>query len=438
MRLLRMSSTEHNFNHLAIEGCFKKLQATRDAYRPLEEAYDDLEERLDREDYEVAELELRISKQDLWVPESRENDLDSQSSNSDAGFPDSRSISSNSDADDSDILDVTREQHHPLFSKYLSRLGDADLRREDHSELVIEHKYLLEAQEARQRFGIELLPEDQIKLASFPAEEAKLLDNLREIEADIERLRLECLLESLLDDGDVLSNRDAAIEQPLTLYSRLDGTSESDIILQNDTAPPRTQDEGAASEVTRKAVTHTLSGRDDDWLCKFVNLGMFSNDYSQDILQNDIFQDIRNQRLLVNQSQHGEHLGPSETQEIPEGIDPFLTVITQLERSADISPAPKESSFPSLSPNANTMTCDYTTRTMDIPSYGTPFGTIPRHEPKDLYECSPSSKIPPPPAPSPSASQSSYPPKSGLSSSSDSPTICMHCNRSFSRPSDFK
>lgn len=187
MKLVRERRTQDCHGDSALEACFKKLQATRDEYGPLEETYDALEERLDREEYEVTQLEEQLLTRGL---SNRESDLDSDKCSS--------------DSDDSENLVVIGEPHHPLYEQYLSRLGDADLCHETHSDLLIERENLLDAQQLRQRVGKELQPQDQMRLANFPVEEAKILEELRHIEEDVERLRLECLQAGLLgeDEGE--------------------------------------------------------------------------------------------------------------------------------------------------------------------------------------------------------------------------------------------
>jgi hypothetical protein len=49
-KLSRQSWVDGSHNDLVLETSFKKLQAIRDRYGPLEEAYNRLEEPLDKED----------------------------------------------------------------------------------------------------------------------------------------------------------------------------------------------------------------------------------------------------------------------------------------------------------------------------------------------------------------------------------------------------
>lgn len=209
MRLIRERRVLGSVDDIALEASFKRLQHTRDKYGPLEEAYNALEERLDREEYEVAELEEQILEHGILAPGSQDVYHDLQYS----------------DAADAQV-EVTREPQHPLYEEYMSRLGDADLCREAHSDLVIEHEELLDAQQVRQRVGRELQPEDQMILANFAAEEAKILGELRRIEADVERLRLECIQNGLLgeevqaDETDILKPSNGSVDLGKAEYDK--------------------------------------------------------------------------------------------------------------------------------------------------------------------------------------------------------------------------
>jgi hypothetical protein len=190
MKLLRERRTQDKPNDLALEGCLRKLQDAREHYGPLEDAYNELEKRLDREEYEITKVENRILKSGVPKPGNHDSDLDS--------------LSSSSDEEHLEILEGIGEgePNHPLYKEYLSRQGDGDLCREAHLNLVIEYENLLEAEEVRQRHGKEVRLENQTKLAKFPAAEAKILEELKKIEADVERLRVECIREGLFGEAE--------------------------------------------------------------------------------------------------------------------------------------------------------------------------------------------------------------------------------------------
>jgi hypothetical protein len=211
VKLSRQTWINGSHEDLALEASFKKLQAIRDTYGPLEEAYNTLEDRLDKEEYDLAELEEKMFKNGVPIPESHDSDLESQSNSSDEGG--------------SENLEIIKEQRNPLYKEYMSRLGDASLRREAYSYLLSEHDHLLEALEASQRYGRELLAEDQTTLAKFYAKEARMSEELREIDADIERLRLECIRKGLLpedegDENDILQTSDGVVGPEQAEYNR--------------------------------------------------------------------------------------------------------------------------------------------------------------------------------------------------------------------------
>jgi len=185
MKLIRERRVQGSQDDLALEACFQKLQDARNEYGPLEEAYNELEEQLNREEYEAKELEEKMLKSEIKAP----------------GF-DIDSCSSSSSGRDSEAPKIVRELAHPLYDEYMSRLADADHCHEALTDLMIDHENLLYAQEVRRRVGRELLPEDQLTLENFPAAEAKLRDELRRIKADVEHLRLECVREGLFGENE--------------------------------------------------------------------------------------------------------------------------------------------------------------------------------------------------------------------------------------------
>lgn len=185
MRHVRKKRVQASPADSALEALFERLQAARKEYGSLEESYDAHEERLDREEYNITRIQKRILS-GVSLAMDGDNDVSSLSGSSEEGSED---------------LEDMQKPNHPLYEEYLSRLGDLNLCHEEHFNLVAEYYTLLERQETRQRHGEPLHPQTEIVLAKFPAAEAKILERLREIEADVERLRRECIQEGLLGEG---------------------------------------------------------------------------------------------------------------------------------------------------------------------------------------------------------------------------------------------
>lgn len=144
----------------------------------IEESGESRMDEKNRKEYKLTKLERQMIQHDLLMLIGLDGNLDSQSSSIYEG--------------DSEIWKFPREEHH-LLDEYMQRLGDADLCRQAHLDLVIDYENLLEAQEVRQKIGRDLLLEDWETLANFPAEEARILKELRQINANVRRLRLECI-----------------------------------------------------------------------------------------------------------------------------------------------------------------------------------------------------------------------------------------------------
>jgi hypothetical protein len=211
VKLCRQRWLNGSQDELALKAGFEKLQATRNGYGPLEEEYNMLEERLDREEFELAELEEKMLKNSTPVSASQDTDLELQSSSSDES--------------DSETSEAMKEQQNPLYKEFMSRLGDAGIHREAYSYLLFEHENLLEAEEVSQRYGREFPIKDQIALAKFDAREAKMLEEQREIDTDLERLRQECIRTGLLpgetsEEIDILQTSDGSVDpEPAEYYT---------------------------------------------------------------------------------------------------------------------------------------------------------------------------------------------------------------------------
>jgi hypothetical protein len=204
MRHVREKRVQASSVDSALEASFERLQAARREYGSLEESYNAHEERLDREEHNITRIQKRILS-GVSLAGDGDNDVSSLSGSSEEGSED---------------LEDMQKPNHPLYEKYLSRLGDLNLCHEEHFNLVAEYDALLEQQEIRQRHGEPLHPQTEIVLAKFPAAEAKILERLREIEADVERLRRECIQVELLGEGrdeEVLSEGEESEYQKYSL-----------------------------------------------------------------------------------------------------------------------------------------------------------------------------------------------------------------------------
>lgn len=183
MRTQQSDGRDEDFQ--ALEEHYRQLQAARDKYGPLEESYNALEERLDREEYEITKLEERLRE--------GQSDIQSQLDESDA-------LSSAFDDDQSEGRVLIESDDYTLYDEYLSRQGDADMVREDIAELRFEYQMLQEARMSRRKVGHQLSPEDQAIWDNFFTKEAVLSERLEQIELDVERLRIQCIEAGLMPE----------------------------------------------------------------------------------------------------------------------------------------------------------------------------------------------------------------------------------------------
>lgn len=364
------------------------------------------------------------------------------------------------DEEDSEGSEVDTDRPHPLYGEYLSRLGDADLCREAYTDLINEHEALLEAQHVRRKVGLELQVEDQATLDSFYVKEAEISEELRRIEEDAERLR-QRLREARLsewedEESDILQPSEGleadqancrdhqALLQQVESAGLLDIPESSvesrpspDFWIEDvlDMLGHSPRNAAAEPDIVVEDTLSTFIEPNGAWLDDFVDTRMFSNDLWPDPFGFEMFGDVNDQHEPAAQTHNIEHLEPFEIQEATIYIDPCLTVMTQTERTNDVSPDLKETPFP-LAEH------DTTAGTKDFQSLSTPYGASSSDNPKDFPSCTSHLKIPLSPPQSPPSLQKSIEslssPGAGTSSSNENPKQCSFCNRLFSRPSDLR
>jgi hypothetical protein len=346
-------------------------------------------------------------------------------------------------------------QAHPLYEYYLSRLGEVDLYRERHSDLISQHEFAHEAQRFRRSVGLELQPENQAALDSFAVAEAKISGEIRQIERDIQRLKTEIRQEARInewEDGesgilqvsDLLDETDQAGH---TKYSGLMQQLESTGLLEiaDSTVESRLSSDSYTSEfvesldVPAVQLDHyaieqwSLPEPNGDWLRNFLETPMSSNEIWPDFSEFEMYGDINDQHEPNPQVQNAEQLEMFDFREETLYIDPSLTVMTQSERPNDISPDLKEPVF-SLS--------DKDSATMIVEFSSTPSNSTSCDIPRNLHQCTSCLKVPlslPQSPPSPkTSSESPSSPKIKPSSSNENANKCAYCNRTFSRLGDLR
>ncbi|KAH9204946.1 hypothetical protein DL95DRAFT_493963 [Leptodontidium sp. 2 PMI_412] len=166
-----------------LDSLYDTMQEARDAYGPLEYDYDRTEEMLDDTEFEMAMIEGRIYRDTVNIlPGSTV--LVNQHSDTSPLAPSSFM----------GLSEEYQEEYDPLHAQYLSRLGDLDLAKERYHSSRQEHANLLATQESRAKVGLELHESLLITLTQLPKQETALEAEIAEIETDVERLRLECLV----------------------------------------------------------------------------------------------------------------------------------------------------------------------------------------------------------------------------------------------------
>jgi hypothetical protein len=170
---------------------FEECQKARDTFQPLENDYNAVEAQLDRQEYELAEVEKKFyGPQD---PQARESYSEPEES---IVFDDPDSPT------ESDLAANAFSEYPPLLFEYMSRTGDAEIVRERLEYLRGHRAALVEEQSSREAVGLSLDAESRAFLENFDNSHKQLLKKLAVIESDVNRLRRACEEEGLIRPDD--------------------------------------------------------------------------------------------------------------------------------------------------------------------------------------------------------------------------------------------
>jgi hypothetical protein len=173
-----------------IADLMQDCQDARDEYGPLEDDCTTLEDQLSGQELRLARIEEDFYNRPKASPISHPDD---------SVNPAFRSVSPESKSYFNGLEDMDT---HPLVSKFLSRLGDLDLLRERHEDLVDDSEALEKERDSRSRFQLPLDSEDQDWLDNARKSEEKLLEEIHTAEADVAVIRNQCLEMGLVDEND--------------------------------------------------------------------------------------------------------------------------------------------------------------------------------------------------------------------------------------------
>ncbi|KAL9621910.1 MAG: hypothetical protein Q9160_003731 [Pyrenula sp. 1 TL-2023] len=208
MTSLNIFFATHDFPEIGIiKDEYEKFREALDGYLPKEHDYNQLEDDLNQEEYELKELESkayrkleRLDRRSVKEEESRIDDNDSQSSES------ASTIS-------------YHQVYPPLLHELLSRLGDVDMVKEQLANLRLERAYLVEQQRLLASAGRELGGSSRELLVNFDLKHEELRRRIVDLEADADRLK------------------GAWDEENLACHSEREDTCEEIISLEDTTLP---------------------------------------------------------------------------------------------------------------------------------------------------------------------------------------------------------
>ncbi|KAI9837779.1 MAG: hypothetical protein M1819_006713 [Sarea resinae] len=204
----------------ALYTLFEDCRQARESYNPLEIEYNQLEDRLDLEEYDVVQEENRFYDKYGGIY-----------SNGSSNFADHEdyggSIVSESTASTEPALD-----YPPILIQYLSRLGDADMIKERLDDLLHEQAECLEVESVRRRFGASPSSANKQFLQEFNEMHTKVLAEMEAVRSDVRQLEQEALKQGVLTVTEHF--HDESDSEQLTLESTASGTRMDPLLLAED------------------------------------------------------------------------------------------------------------------------------------------------------------------------------------------------------------
>lgn len=168
-----------NFTELgSLLGLLEDLQKSRDNLKPKEDDYEILEGRLNRQEWELKEMERKLFPEGSNPQPSLFGDEDI-----------ARFEKHLEEANSSPSTSPTHIEDPPLVEQYLSRKGDAEILKEQLLQMSEEQAQVLEKKEIRARVGLDLDADSQAILDSFDGRFYALQQELENVEEDISRLQ---------------------------------------------------------------------------------------------------------------------------------------------------------------------------------------------------------------------------------------------------------
>jgi hypothetical protein len=140
-------------------------------------------------------IDFGADKLDIWMEEDIKQDGGDDHKNSSIIQPPD-GYRPDVEEDIYDDLDT----YHPILVTFLSKMGDVDIALERSKQLDEEKTELQREKETRQRFGLDLDPNDEAWLLECDAIQHELDEKRNVYEAQAAALKHECLLHGLIDD----------------------------------------------------------------------------------------------------------------------------------------------------------------------------------------------------------------------------------------------
>jgi len=194
-------------------------QKAVDDYGPLEDDCNRLEDLLYGQEFELHRLEGNFYKRWMVIPDPS------------LGQSEVPAFQLPSPQNDEFLDDEEDLRYHPLVKNFLSKIGDLDLLQERLDDIIDESESLEDQKETRNRVGLLLGEEEQTWLNGSQRLQDELVEEIRLLQMEVDRLKQDCLTKNLVDeDGEptdfqfqekeIFEEEDEMVSSQISEYSK--------------------------------------------------------------------------------------------------------------------------------------------------------------------------------------------------------------------------
>jgi hypothetical protein len=239
-------------------------QKAVDDYGPLEDDCNRLEDLLYGQEFELHRLEGNFYKRWMVIPDP------------DLGQSEVPAFQLRSSQNDEFLDDEEDLRYHPLVKSFLSKIGNLDLLQERLEDIIDERESLEDQRETRNRVGLSLGEEEQTWLDGSQRLQDELVEEIRLLQMEVDKLKQECLTKNLVDeDGEPtdfqFQEKDIFEEEDEIISSQISEYSKHSILLPQPSSTMQS-DIDESNPKPSEETSFTVPGRINTWILQRLRI----------------------------------------------------------------------------------------------------------------------------------------------------------------------